>query len=71
MTSRPNRGNVKDSPAYIKTFRKRHGLPQVQLAGKLHVEETTVQRWEAGDRTPAPYLKRALRDLARELETTN
>jgi hypothetical protein len=34
------------------------------------VDETTVQRWEAGERAPAPYLKRALRDLARELQKT-
>ena len=69
MASRPNRCNVNDWHLYLKTFRARHGPSQVQRAGKLQVEETTVQRWEVGDRTPTPYLKRALRDLARELET--
>ncbi len=71
MANHPHRGNVKDWPAYVRTFRERHALSQVQLAGKLKVDETTVQRWEAGERMPAPYLKRALRDLARELEKTN
>jgi ribosome-binding protein aMBF1 (putative translation factor) len=67
MTNHPNRGKVKDWPLYIKAFRQKHGLSQVQLAAKLRVEETTVQRWEAGDCNPASYLKRALRDLEREL----
>ena len=69
MTNHPNRSAVRDWPEYVKRFRERHALSQVQLAGKLKVEETTVQRWEAGERTPAPDRKRALRDLARELET--
>jgi DNA-binding transcriptional regulator YiaG len=67
----PNRSKVPDWPSYVKQFRERHNLSQVLLAAKLRVEETTVQRWEAGERKPAPYLKRALRDLTRELETTN
>lgn len=71
MTNHPNRSAVRDWPEYVKRFRERHTLSQVQLADKLRVDETTVQRWEAGERSPAPYLKRALRDLARELETTN
>jgi DNA-binding transcriptional regulator YiaG len=54
----------------VKHFRERHELSQVQLADKLKVDETTVQRWEVGERNPAPYLKRALRDLATELEKT-
>ena len=71
MTNHPNRSKIRNWPEYVKRFRERHGLSQVQLAGKLPVDETTVQRWEAGERNPAPYLKRALRDLARELETMN
>ncbi len=71
MANHPNRSRVPDWPEYVKRLRERHALSQVQLAGELKVEETTVQRWWAGERTPAPYLKRALRDLARELEKTN
>jgi DNA-binding transcriptional regulator YiaG len=68
VTNHPNRSKVKDWPSYIKAFRAKHGLSQVKLARMLNnVEETTVQRWEAGESNPAPYLKRALRDLAREL----
>ena len=67
MSNHPNRSKVSDWPDYVKKFRERHTLSQFQLASKLRVDETTVQRWEAGERNPAPYLKRALRDLAREL----
>ena len=67
LSNHPNRGKVQDWRAYIKWFRVQYDLSQVQLALKLSVEETTVQRWESGDSRPAPYLKRALRDLAREL----
>jgi ribosome-binding protein aMBF1 (putative translation factor) len=67
--NRPNRSKVTDWSRYIKTFRARHGLSQVRLAAKLAVEETTIQRWEAGERVPPPYLKRALRDLEQELRT--
>jgi len=70
LANHPNRSKVRDWPEYVKRFRERHSLSQVQLADKLRVDETTVQRWEAGERNPAPYLKRALRDLARELEKT-
>ena len=66
------RTTVTDWPTFLRTFRKRHGLTQKQLAEKLsdngrNVGLRTVQHWEDGDRTPTPYLKRALRDLQREL----
>ena len=67
MTNHPNRSKIKEWPAYIKLFRARHDLSQVQLAEKLQVDETTVQRWESGECKPAPYLKRALRDLKQEM----
>lgn len=67
IVNHPNRGQVRDWPAYIKLFRVRHDLSQIKLAEHLRVDETTVQRWESGESTPKPYLKRALRDLSREL----
>ncbi len=70
MTNHPNRSKVKDWPEYVKRFREKHKLTQVSLASSLKVEETTVQRWERGDRMPPQYLRRALRDLERELAIT-
>jgi transcriptional regulator with XRE-family HTH domain len=74
----PHRARIKDWAYYVRRFRERHGLTQKQLADLLtsgqetRVRESTVQRWEYGDRKPPPYLKRALRDLARELsQSTN
>ena len=55
MANHPNRSKITDWPEYVKRFRERHELSQVDLAGKLRVDETTVQRWEAGEWKPAPY----------------
>jgi len=69
----PHRVRIKDWGSYIRRFRERHGLTQKQLADLLTsgqetpVRESTIQRWEYGDRTPPPYLKLALRDIARQL----
>ena len=73
MTNHPNRARIKDWASYIRRFRERHGLTQEQLAELLttgqenEVFVSTIQRWEYGTRTPPPYLKRAFRDIAREL----
>lgn len=37
-------------------MRKAAGLTQEQLAERLHVDRTTIVRWEAGDHVPQPYL---------------
>jgi transcriptional regulator with XRE-family HTH domain len=69
----PNRARIKDWASYVLRFRERHGLTQAALAELLTTGEenevfvSTIQRWEYGDRIPPPYLKRALRDIAREL----
>lgn len=36
----------------IKQFRVKHNLSQRKLAELLKVNPRTVQKWEAGDRTP-------------------
>jgi DNA-binding transcriptional regulator YiaG len=51
----------------LQGFERTHSLSPQQLAAKLPCSPRTVQHWEKGDRVPAPYLERALRDLAREL----
>jgi transcriptional regulator with XRE-family HTH domain len=69
----PHRARIKDWASYVRRFRERHGLTQEQLAELLttgqenEVYASTIQRWEYGTRTPPPYLKRALRDIAREV----
>jgi DNA-binding transcriptional regulator YiaG len=65
--------NVKNSaksawPRKLKTFRTKHDLTQKQLAAKLPAGLRTVEDWERGKRKPPDMLKRALRDLARELQ---
>lgn len=69
MTNHPNRGKIKDWPTHLKDFRARYGLTQKQLAAKLQVSQTSVEDWERKECRPSDYLKRALRDLARELTT--
>ncbi len=43
-----------DYPERIKRFRKRFGLTQVELAQRLGVSFTTVNRWENGQTRPSP-----------------
>ena len=47
-------------PAEIKKFRMEHGMTQEDLAHKLMVDVTTVQRWETGKAEPG---LRALQQL--------
>jgi DNA-binding transcriptional regulator YiaG len=54
-------------PEVLRTFRKKHGLTQKQLAARLPSGLRTVEDWERRKRVPPEILKRALRDLAREL----
>lgn len=52
----------------IKGWRKAHRLTLREMAERLGgVALTTVAAWESGRQRPAPYIDRALRDLAREL----
>lgn len=44
----------------IRDWRKAHSYSQTQLAVALGVEVRTIARWEAGHRTPQPYLRQAL-----------
>jgi hypothetical protein len=70
----PRRGKVKDWPAYLRAFCIKHRLTQVQLADLLptgtKAGRRTVEDWERGERKLPEFLKRDLRDLARELATS-
>ena len=57
------------TPDEIRAFRDRLGLTQAQLAAYLGRSVRTVEEWEnkRGKGNPPPELRRALRDLEREL----
>ncbi len=46
----------------------RLGLPEKDLARHLEVSQPTINRWTTGQRTPPPYLWRALEHLERQLK---
>jgi DNA-binding transcriptional regulator YiaG len=52
-------------------FRAHYNLSQADLARLLPVNVRTLQDWEQGRGNPAPYLARALQDVARELKTSS
>ena len=58
------------TPAEIREGAHRLGLSQAQLADRLGLDVMTVSRWERGERACSmpEVLRRALRDLERELE---
>lgn len=49
-------------------IREDANVSQVRLAAELGVHELTVQRWEAGTRTPHGDLRRAYARLLHELD---
>lgn len=44
----------------LKAWRAERGISQADLATILGINLRTVQRWEAGDNTPPPFLRDAL-----------
>jgi DNA-binding transcriptional regulator YiaG len=52
----------------FRAWRERLGLSQEALAHELGVTSTTVYRWEHGDREIQPMVRRAMRDVERELK---
>jgi putative transcriptional regulator len=44
----------------IKSIRSRTGLSQASFAARYDIPKRTVEAWEAGDRTPPPYVIRLL-----------
>ena len=56
-------------PRILRAFRKKHKLTQKRLAELLPTtSKRNLQDWEQGIHMPPRYLKRALRDLERELQ---
>jgi transcriptional regulator with XRE-family HTH domain len=54
-------------PEYLKHFRDRHNLTQQQLADRLPTSVLRIEAFEQGESVPPQFLKRALRDLERDL----
>lgn len=54
-------------PHVAREIREDAGVSQWRLADELGVHELTVQRWEAGTRTPQGHLRRAYARLLHEL----
>ena len=52
----------------FKAWRERLGLSQEGVARELGVTSTAVWRWEHGQREIAPMVRRAMRDVERELK---
>lgn len=53
-----------------RSFRKRHGLTQEQLAARIPVDVRTVQKWESETQIvdPSPLARRRLLELEVETE---
>lgn len=56
-------------PALVREVRERLDLTQEQLARRLGVTYSTVNRWENGKRAPQPFLAARLDELRAELDT--
>jgi putative transcriptional regulator len=57
-----------DLPRYIKSLRKQLGLSQEELAQKLGVSFTSVNRWENGQTKPSKLARRQIDILCKKCE---
>ena len=56
------------SPDEIRAWREAIGWSQADLARALSIAAATVSRWEAGERSPPPFVRLALERLAQKLK---
>lgn len=54
---------------WIRHVRGSIGLTQLQFANKIGTTQVTVARWESGVSKPAPYFRRCIENLAREIDS--
>jgi len=54
----------------LKTFRKRLGLTQKELAARLKVDAITVSRWERNQQKPSQQARRQLARLVNNTKLT-
>jgi DNA-binding transcriptional regulator YiaG len=68
LTDRVPREKPSEWISILRAFRKTHCLTQENLAALLPTtSKRNVQDWEQGIHKPPQYLKRAIRDLERQL----
>ncbi len=63
-----NNSSNDDLPKKIKTLRQKLGLSQEELAQKLGVSFTSVNRWENGQTKPSKLAKKQIDLLCRKSE---
>lgn len=63
-----NSNSNNDLPRHIKSLRKQLGLSQEELAKKLGVSFTSVNRWENGQTKPSKLAKRQIDILCKKSE---
>lgn len=49
---------MQDFAEKLKAARNTAGLTQQGLADRMLIPRRTIENWEAGDRTPPPYVQR-------------
>jgi transcriptional regulator with XRE-family HTH domain len=55
-----------DWPTFVRRYRLRHGLSQMDMAALMSVSQRTISRWERGEDTPSVAQQKRLRDLGWE-----
>ena len=63
-----NDSNKDNLPSRIKSIRQQLGLSQEELAQKLGVSFTTVNRWENGQTKPSKLARRQIETLCKEFD---
>lgn len=63
-----NSNSNDDLPKHIKSLRKQLGLSQEELAQKLGVSFTSVNRWENGQTKPSKMARRQIDILCKKSE---
>jgi transcriptional regulator with XRE-family HTH domain len=57
---------VGDWRSFVRRYRLRHGLSQVDMAHLMGVAQRTISRWERGEDSPSVAQQKRLRDLGWE-----
>jgi transcriptional regulator with XRE-family HTH domain len=52
----------------LRQARKEAGLSQQGMADKMLISKRTIENWEAGQRTPPPYVQRFVLNELKELK---
>ncbi len=63
-----NRNSKDDLPGFIKSIRQKLGVSQEELAQRLGVSFTSVNRWENGQTKPSKLARRQLDILCKKIE---